>query len=285
MNSNDGLAIGVSTDVSGLSTTVYYARSEGDDMVKGEGMTAAVAGTAAMVTMGEGMGVYNERVDANDDGVLDADGTITYTYEVPAEQGDDNYGDPGAMQKRMIVVTYAVDTEADGVTTHGAPTAILRPGDDSATDVSGDEHTVEVDGVNLIITDVDADSTADGDQPAKEQYVLLNDGGTEGTPAMPVPDQVVAGNWTGLGAKVAIPAGEGASISVGYSRMKKDVSADMGSGSATSSKIELDFSYDLGGGATFTAGIDKESNEELRTDGNSFSTTSSGKTTLEAAIS
>jgi len=31
MDSKDGLAIGVSTDVSGLSTTVYYAKSESDD--------------------------------------------------------------------------------------------------------------------------------------------------------------------------------------------------------------------------------------------------------------
>ena len=58
---------------------------------------------------------------------------------------------------------------------------------------------------------------------------------------------------TGLGVKASMAAGEGASVSVAYSTLKKEM---MGN-SMTDKKIELDFSYDLGGGATLKASVDK----------------------------
>ena len=58
---------------------------------------------------------------------------------------------------------------------------------------------------------------------------------------------------TGLGVKASMAAGEGASVSVAYSTLKKEMMGD----SMTDKKIEVDFSYDLGGGATLQASVDK----------------------------
>ena len=58
---------------------------------------------------------------------------------------------------------------------------------------------------------------------------------------------------TGLGVKASMAAGEGASVSVAYSTLKKE----MMDSSMTDKKIEVDFSYDLGGGATLQASVDK----------------------------
>ncbi len=288
MDSEDGLAIGVTTDVSGLSTTIYYSSSESPVTITGEGYMAGSAAIPARVTMGDGMGIHNERMDGDDaDELIDAGGTITYTYEVPTEQGDAGFGTSDT-KKQMIVVTRAADTETDGEITIGAITAITIPGE---TGLTGSQFTAEVDGTYLILTD-NAGTADDEDDDVVRRYLLLNDGGTAAVPARESTYALDAasGKWTGLGAKVAIPAGEGATVSVGYSRKKQDVSSDgMGSGSATSSRIELDFSYDLGGGATFNAGIDKDDNESLMiksdASGSSFMTTSSDKTTLEAKFS
>ena len=276
MDSEDGLAVGVSTDVSGLSTTVYYAQSEGDDMISG--MTAAVAAVPDRTISA----TYGSSVVATD--AVDGDGaaqasTITYTYQATPMQGDADYKNSGKVD-RTVVVSYDAGTAPDR-------------GDISAiTGIATVANHVPTLG-NGILTITNNGGTADDatDDVVVARYELKPDAGTgitvPGTDAVPAKaiTEPVAGKWTGIGAKVAIPAGEGASISVGYSRMKKDVSSDMGSASAKSSRIELDFSYDLGGGATFTAGIDKDDKEELMTDGESFMTTSSDKTTLEAAIS
>ena len=99
---------------------------------------------------------------------------------------------------------------------------------------------------------------------------------------------------SGLGVSASIAAGEGATVSVAYSKVKtehavagnpageltgnianrKDGSDEEGTLPLdTETKlIELDFSYDLGGGATLGAGIDQEDNDGKK------------MTTLEATI-
>ena len=87
--------------------------------------------------------------------------------------------------------------------------------------------------------------------------------------------------WSGLGAKASMSAGEGATFSLAYSTNKVEYAAthtivdgspntpvtsnseDLNhyNGSHKTKKIEIDFSYDLGGGATFNAGIDKQDGE------------------------
>ena len=264
MDSEDGLAIGVSTDVSGLSTTIYYAKSEGDDSIGG--MTAAIPATYTPADTG--------LVDANDAAQASS---LTYTYQVTPAQGDSDYGD-GTEVDRTVVVSYAAGT----TTERGALQSI------TGIETLGDNVPV-FDETNGILTIIDNGGT--GDDPSDDTtvavYKLKADAGTGIAAAETT--TVVAGKWTGLGAKVAIPAGEGTTFSVGYSRMKKEVTHDIGTGSATSSRIELDFSYDLGGGATFNAGIDKDDGESLMImtmDGkSSFMTKSSDKTTLEANLS
>ena len=90
---------------------------------------------------------------------------------------------------------------------------------------------------------------------------------------------------TGLGISASIPAGEGASLSVGYSTVEgeqktpakgwysEDGSAPATAGNtnvngsvATETKIiDIEFSYDLGGGAKFVAGIEKKDTETTNT--------------------
>ena len=64
---------------------------------------------------------------------------------------------------------------------------------------------------------------------------------------------------TGLGVKASMAAGEGATVSVAYSTLKKEIEAagDEFDSSTDKKKMELDMSYALGGGATLHAGLDK----------------------------
>ncbi|MCY3674238.1 MAG: hypothetical protein OXH65_05925, partial [Paracoccaceae bacterium] len=103
--------------------------------------------------------------------------------------------------------------------------------------------------------------------------------------------------YTGLGVKASMSAGEGATFSVGYSTQKLEQNGAQGDdsttgvdvnydGTATTKLIEVDFSYDLGGGATLKAGIDKKDAETLEagTGDNKAMVKSTDTTTLEAAI-
>ncbi|MXZ50660.1 MAG: hypothetical protein F4073_09380 [Rhodobacteraceae bacterium] len=270
MDSEDGLAIGMTTDFSGLSTSVYYATSESKESV--DRPIAAVPASFME-------SIADARSDANDDDLLDA-GDVVYTYHVPTVQGNAGYG-TDATREETVTVTYEAET-ADGP---GGVTGI----DDDTTLTGG--RTVEVEDGYLVITQTDSDPATAGDQSlVVARYMLTPDEGT-GTAATTMAT-VAAGDWTGLGASVTIPAGDGASIIVGYSQQEKKISVvDGPSGSATSKRFELDFTYDLGGGATFKAGIDKDDTEELMavsgdTDEDyTLSAKASDKTTLEASVS
>ncbi len=121
--------------------------------------------------------------------------------------------------------------------------------------------------------------------------------------------------WTGLGVKASISAGEGATLSLGYSTSKMEqmenkpkaldrvlianeteatddndatgqVDSTLGNytlrnaedwnGSAKTSLIELEFAYDLGGGAKLIAAIDKKTTETLMLDQASHETSDAG---------
>ena len=97
--------------------------------------------------------------------------------------------------------------------------------------------------------------------------------------------------WTGLGVKASMTAGEGATFSVGYSTLKNEQDYSLftgasvnGDGTAKTKLIEVDFSYELGGGAALSAGIDKKEAEvvQVGTSGSVISQTET--TTLEAKI-
>ena len=94
--------------------------------------------------------------------------------------------------------------------------------------------------------------------------------------------------YTGLGVKASMSAGEGATFSVGYSTLKlvqyvTDGDPISREGTEQSKLIEVDFIYDLGGGATLSVGIDKEDRQEI-TDIDPPPLEESDITTLEAAI-
>ncbi|MDE2673622.1 MAG: hypothetical protein OXH65_00770 [Paracoccaceae bacterium] len=163
-------------------------------------------------------------------------GTVVYLYHIPTPQGDPEYGQAETIDQR-ITLTYG-SGGLEGIAFNDS----LR----ASIDVSSDKHTVTIDenGV-MVITDavqtVDGTDTpnvvvaryqlagtrtgardpVDGVAPVAAEYSL--DAGTAAAGTQPV---AVAGNWTGLGAKVTIPAGEGASFILGYSQMEKDLSAD-----------------------------------------------------------
>ena len=97
---------------------------------------------------------------------------------------------------------------------------------------------------------------------------------------------------TGIGVSASIPAGEGASLSVAYSKNESEHStaakawfsnvADArgeeaktnvtGMVEAEKTRIGISFSYDLGGGATFNAGVEKDETETT------YSISSNGET-------
>ena len=90
---------------------------------------------------------------------------------------------------------------------------------------------------------------------------------------IPIYAATVTQDYSGLGVKTSMSAGEGAAFSVGYSILKlvQTTTSDQtgngvdanGNGTAKTKLIEVDFSYDLGGGATLTAGIDKKDEESI----------------------
>ena len=119
-------------------------------------------------------------------------------------------------------------------------------------------------------------------------------------PAFPDRSVGASQEYSGLGVKASMSAGEGATFSIGYSTLKLE-QADLRSGSIihqddptgnTKTKlIEVDFSYDLDGGATLTAGIDKKDAgsispvyESLQGALNGFAVQSTDTTTLETVI-
>ena len=105
----------------------------------------------------------------------------------------------------------------------------------------------------------------------------------------PTPPQTGSKEYTGLGVKASMSAGEGATFSVGYSTEKLEQMGATGQGNNGTTKtklIEIDFSYDLGGGATLEAGIDKKDAESLNSadTGDDATVVTKDTTTLEAAI-
>ncbi|MDE2761043.1 MAG: hypothetical protein OXH90_12185 [Paracoccaceae bacterium] len=297
MDSLDGLAIGVSTELGGLKTNVYYAKSESKvgiteedgPMMYGNRMSVPASGDAAAI-----VGSI-----ASDTRTEDGNGVVTYTYETPGAaftQGDAEFGTGATPDpiSRRVVVTYTggdadtpasisaiVFAEADGSTATDVEIVPALVG--TVTDYVATIEHADDGSPYLVLTDDQGEGTADD---VVRRFALVKDQVENKTYTL----DPVSGKWTGLGGKIEIPAGEGTTFTIGYSRMKNQVNTtDMGSGSATASKIELDFSYDLGGGATFNAGIDKDDTETLMIktmDGkSSFVTKSSDKTTLEASMS
>ena len=84
--------------------------------------------------------------------------------------------------------------------------------------------------------------------------------------------------YTGFGAKVAIPGGDGVNFSIAWSQLKADTVASdteasfmdgnrtvkpYGGGEVKTTLIELGVTYDLGGGATLGASVDKKTAESM----------------------
>ena len=103
-------------------------------------------------------------------------------------------------------------------------------------------------------------------------------------------DTKFSNEYTGLGVKASMSAGEGTTFSVGYSTLKYDqivtVGNSSGNGTAEVKSIEVDFTFNLGGDATFEAGIEKLNEEHIDYSAGlaNPSAVPSKKTTLEAAI-
>ncbi|MDE2760451.1 MAG: hypothetical protein OXH90_09175, partial [Paracoccaceae bacterium] len=110
-----------------------------------------------------------------------------------------------------------------------------------------------------------------------------------GAPSNGSDDITASQEYSGLGVKASMSAGEGATFSVGYSTLKLEQTGIGGArgfdGTAKTKLIEVDFTYDLGGGATLSAGIDKKDEETLeRGTGAAATVVPKDITTLEAAI-
>ena len=107
-----------------------------------------------------------------------------------------------------------------------------------------------------------------------------------GAPSNGSDDITASQEYSGLGVKASMSAGEGATFSVGYSTLKleQDVNAANFAGTAKTKLIEVDFTYDLGGGATLSAGIEKKDEETAERISNVATVVPKDTTTLEAAI-
>ena len=151
----------------------------------------------------------------------------------------------------------------------------------AGTDFSGVNTFIYWSKAEFKDVDVNPAIVADSSDPTKEAESAI---------------ELATQEYSGIGVKASMAAGEGASFSVGYSTMKLEQSinntadgANVGyNGTAKTKLIEVDFSYDLGGGATFNAGIDKKDEESIMvpvnvTEASTLSTKDT--TTLEATVS
>ena len=107
-----------------------------------------------------------------------------------------------------------------------------------------------------------------------------------GAPSNGSDDITASQEYSGLGVKASMSAGEGATFSVGYSTLKleQDAGGTSYDGTAKTKLIEVDFTYYLGGGATLSAGIDKKDEESLARGTSAATVVPKDTTTLEAAI-
>lgn len=288
LDSEEGYAIGATTDLAGLETTLYYSKSEWGqfDNVGLVSEFMAPVDTPEMITY--------KREDERDNGV----GDVTHVFFNQGSNSDDVTSE--------IVVTYADgDSDGDGdATTNPEDRAIsaITGLPSSYTFAAGDTAVWNADTGILTVTDdptgtpvkysyqiaVDEFTPAMKKEGTKRSYEFGYQGRmdlVEDAKAMPL-----AYNVTSIGAKVAIPAGENAKFILGYSQQETDLAAGNASATRKDTRIEMDFEYGLGGGATFVAGIDKDDQEQVETGVDATgaltltATPSKSKTTLEAMI-
>ena len=356
------MAIGASTELAGLSTSFYYAKSElaVDDVdsdlmaimkvdskdaksITVDPAPVTVSVDPAPVTVP--VSVYRtadelywnkQHMDLNDwymeEDTMAAIKALQDEEEPTAEQK----AQLDAINKLFVSagdgeddmpLPALIDTSSFGmITLSDAEISSLKEVVDSVYDPSGDEAVVASNAaIDGAIEGIASDDPSVGDIVAgrKDLPVEVDPAPVDvvvdpapvdveiepADPGNPAYANVRAGTtaYTGFGASVSVPAGEGTSFSIGYSTFKAETTAeevkagtmfhdgnDMvtpygGGQSVKTSLIELGVSYDLGGGATLGASIDKKSVESVM-----ISTVNGARvgkveeadtTTLEAAIS
>ena len=249
------------------------------------------------IDLAGGFGVADDHFGGEDNAAIALSGSFGGTsYRI-------SMADPG------IAVPALAVAAADGsgpFTNYKARTDAMKANDDWSAGVSHSLNNINV-GVGMdsesgiaigVGTDLSGVSTFLYWSKSEFKNVDLNPA-MGNTPAGTTPTETEADielgtqENTGLGVKATVPAGEGASFSVGYSthklEQKSNTAANVGyNGTPKTKLIEVDFSYDLGGGATLSAGIDKQDTETITTDAtnptNPSTITPSDKTTLELKI-
>ena len=289
LDSEEGYAIGATTDLAGLETSLYYSKSEWGqyDNVGQDSMYVMardpVEARARMVTysvMEQGhttrydwtpqggqnpvsISYYDgSDTDIGPDKTISGDGFVSDGSAVTIDDGHDFSIDFNKATGRLMVTDHQ-DTE------------------DKSDDIS---YYYQID-VASVTEGRDAKPAVEASEIG---YTFGNEGRSDlvaGAKAIPL-----ATNVTSIGAKVAIPAGENAKFILGYSQAETELTAGDASATRKDTKIEMDFEYGLGGGATFVAGIDKDDLEQVTVgaddDGDLTLTTSKfkSKTTLEAVV-
>ena len=286
MDSESGLAIGVGTELAGLSTSVYYSQAEAMVADVDAGLMAYAGKDAVAAEMSDPVeDFYMAQVaalNAWETHVKTLDGNANvFADQTPNDNTDD------ALRLGNIDIFNNLKANAEA----GKPTflsAAQATAIDTFIATIPDEDPVEE---NDEVTNQDAVDASMTDNKAKAAAVNVNRTPlmselneakviTAGSAAVSGAANVLAGTteYKGFGAKVSVPAGEGTSFSIAYSSFKADTTpeatqamfSDNGTavtpykgGSVKTTLIELGVSYDLGGGATLGAGIDKKSAESI----------------------
>ena len=276
MDSESGLAIGVGTELAGLSTKLYYSKAEA--MVDSVD-TVIYPGKAAepevkftrfeqyYVNQGKALAAWAGTTEGKAAlGTVLTDATAEATRLANAKLFNDT---KTALDNGMKATLTADNISALDI-------FIVDPTDDATTD-DVDESTLSA----LAETALDNGVLVAKELGAAALPLVENvDVKKSGSAAIDAVTTVQAGTreYTGFGGKVSVPAGEGTSFSIAYSTFKADTMPEdidnfrdekgttvtpYGGGSVKTTLIELGVSYDLGGGATLGAGIDKKSVESI----------------------
>ena len=279
MDSESGLAIGVGTELAGLSTSVYYSQAE-----------AMVADVDAGLMAYDGQeSMYSDRYEdfRMAQGTAFANWFDVKDNKELFDVDDDANGPRNA--RALSHVERMINVNEDGnwyYLTGDQITEILTVMDlvsnvDVPVEIKDDDGKVtNQEAIDLAKQRKAARGAVEsaGSNPALNELPdarLLKE-------KIAKADNVLAGTteYKGFGAKVSVPAGEGTSFSIAYSSFKADTTPEDSSkttfrtsdgaevaaykgGSVKTTLIELGVSYDLGGGATLGAGIDKKSVESV----------------------
>ena len=292
MDSESGLAIGVGTELAGLSTKLYYSKAEKqlanvEMELDPDNALEAYVGTGGMPAV---MFTRQEQYFVNKANALQAwktyvmsgaDG-VTNPFAVPEDDSDATAKALREANVALIDDLIAAGLEGNNHSLENEEeedqTSILTTFIGTISDDADDVNTMLDNNAVSALTgfDTEPEQVARADLPLSSTL-------TEKDPAIPgnpAAANVLAGTteYTGFGGKVSVPAGEGTSFSIAYSTFKantmpEDTDAmfsDKGTpvtpyegGSVKTTLIELGVSYDLGGGATLGAGIDKKSVESI----------------------